>query len=73
MTGAHMFNEVFLDEVRLPADHLVGEVDRGWELAKVTLANERVSLSGGGALWGMGAGGDDLLDVVRAAGRHAGP
>ncbi len=68
MTGAKLFNEVFLDGVRLPADHLVGEVDRGWTLAKVTLGNERVSLSAGGALWGMGPEADDLLDVVRAAG-----
>ena len=52
MTGDHAFNEVFLDEVRLPADNLVGEVNGGWALAKVTLGNERVSLSGEGALWG---------------------
>ena len=68
MTGSHTFNEVFLDEVRLPAENLVGEVNRGWGLAKVTLGNERVSLSSGGALWGMGPTAADLLDVVRAAG-----
>jgi alkylation response protein AidB-like acyl-CoA dehydrogenase len=73
MTGAHTFNEVFLNEVRLPADHLVGEVDRGWALAKVTLGNERVSLSAGGALWGMGPQADDLLDIVRGAGGAADP
>ena len=54
MTGAHMFNEVFLDDVRLSADNLVGEEGRGWELAKVTLANERVSLRPAAA---CGAGG----------------
>jgi alkylation response protein AidB-like acyl-CoA dehydrogenase len=68
MTGGHTFNEVFLTDVRLPADALVGEVNRGWELAKVTLGNERVSLSSGGALWGMGPNGADLLDLVRAEG-----
>ena len=68
MTGGHTFNEVFLDEVRIPHDHVVGEVNDGWRLAKVTLANERVSLSSGGALWGMGPSAGDLLDVVRAAG-----
>ncbi|WCO65842.1 acyl-CoA dehydrogenase family protein [Iamia majanohamensis] len=73
MTGAALFNEVFLDGVRLPADHLVGEVDHGWALAKVTLGNERVSLSAGGALWGMGPEADDLLDVVRDAGGEDDP
>jgi alkylation response protein AidB-like acyl-CoA dehydrogenase len=68
MTGAQMFNEVFLTDVRLPAGSVVGEVNRGWELAKVTLGNERVSLSSGGALWGMGPTGADLLDLIRGHG-----
>jgi hypothetical protein len=38
----------------LPAAYLVGEVEPGVGLAKVTLANERVSLSSGGVLWGQG-------------------
>ena len=65
MTGTHTFNEVFLDEVRLPADSLVGDRGQGWSLAKVTLGNERVSLSGAGALWGMGPTAADLVDLVR--------
>ena len=73
MTGSHTFNEVFLDDVRIPAENLVGEVNRGWGLAKVTLGNERVSLSSGGALWGMGPAAGDLLDVVRARGGVADP
>ena len=64
MTGAHIFNEVFFTDVRIPADLLVGEENRGWELAKVTLGNERVSLSSGGALWGNGPAYEDLLRVV---------
>jgi alkylation response protein AidB-like acyl-CoA dehydrogenase len=68
MTGAHMFNEVFLDEVRLPAENLVGAEGQGWDLAKVTLANERVSLSSGGGLWGRGPSAEDLLSVVRSRG-----
>jgi alkylation response protein AidB-like acyl-CoA dehydrogenase len=68
MTGGHTFNEVFLTDVRLPADAVVGEVNRGWELAKVTLGNERVSLSSGGALWGMGPTGADLVELVRSRG-----
>ena len=68
MTGEHLFNEVFLDEVRLPSANVVGEVNNGWSLAKVTLGNERVSLSSGGVLWGRGPTAYDLLDVVRERG-----
>jgi alkylation response protein AidB-like acyl-CoA dehydrogenase len=68
MTGEHTFNEVFFTDVRIPADHLVGPEHGGWELAKVTLGNERVSLSGEGALWGMGPTADDLVRAVAAAG-----
>ncbi|CAN5804675.1 acyl-CoA dehydrogenase [soil metagenome] len=68
MTGIHTFNEVFLNDVRLPADAIVGEVNEGWALAKVTLGNERVSLSSGGALWGNGPSAGDLLDLVRGRG-----
>ncbi len=68
MTGTALFNEVFFTDVRLPAENLVGDVNGGWALAKVTLANERVSLSGGGALWGSGPSATDLLDQVRSCG-----
>jgi alkylation response protein AidB-like acyl-CoA dehydrogenase len=67
MTGEHAFNEVFFSDVRIPADHLVGAENGGWELAKVTLGNERVSLSGEGALWGMGPTADDLVELARRA------
>jgi alkylation response protein AidB-like acyl-CoA dehydrogenase len=68
MTTAHSFNQTFFDNVRLPAKYLVGEEGDGWRLAKVTLANERVSLSSAGSMWGTGPSADHLLDLVRADG-----
>jgi alkylation response protein AidB-like acyl-CoA dehydrogenase len=73
MTGTHTFNEVTLDDVRLDRDCLVGERGHGWSLAKVTLGNERVSLSGSGALWGMGPTAEDLVDLVRRSGNRVDP
>jgi alkylation response protein AidB-like acyl-CoA dehydrogenase len=46
MTGAEMFNEVFLDRVLVPDDCVVGDVDGGWRLARTTLSNERVAMGG---------------------------
>jgi len=68
MTGGSTFNEVFFTDVRIPAANLVGDQDEGWRLAKVTLGNERVSLSTGGVLWGSGPTALEMLDAVREYG-----
>jgi alkylation response protein AidB-like acyl-CoA dehydrogenase len=68
MTGDWSFNEVFLTDVRLPAGCLVGGLGDGWRLAKMTLGNERVSLSTGGVLWGRGPTAPDILAAVVADG-----
>ncbi len=73
MTGSHTFNQVFLDGVRLGVEHMVGAEGDGWRLAKATLANERVSLSSGGALWGSGPSAVDLIDLVRRNGGTSEP
>ena len=73
MTRTHEFNEVIFENVRVPAANVIGTEHDGWRLAKVTLGNERVSLSGEGALWGRGPTTNDLLDLVRAHGGTTDP
>jgi|MudIll2142460700_1097286.scaffolds.fasta_scaffold16015_2 alkylation response protein AidB-like acyl-CoA dehydrogenase len=41
MTGSEEFNEVFLEDVHVPASHLVGAPNRGWAIAQTTLSHER--------------------------------
>jgi alkylation response protein AidB-like acyl-CoA dehydrogenase len=43
--GAHEVNEVFFDEVEVPAENLVGEENKGWDYAKFLLANERTGIA----------------------------
>ncbi len=43
--GSHEVNEVFFDNVRVPADLLVGEENQGWSYAKFLLGNERVGVA----------------------------
>ena len=68
MTGGRTFNEVFFTDVRIPAENLVGDLHDGWRLAKVTLGNERVSLSTGGVLWGGGPTALEVIDSIRDLG-----
>jgi alkylation response protein AidB-like acyl-CoA dehydrogenase len=58
MTGLEMFNEVFV-----PDDCVIGDVDEGWPLARTTLANERVSMGSGSS---FGGGVEALLGMVTA-------
>ena len=41
MTGDPGFNEVFFEDVRVPRQQLVGELNQGWQVANTTLAHER--------------------------------
>ncbi|RXS67749.1 acyl-CoA dehydrogenase [Streptomyces sp. TM32] len=45
ITGDALFNEVYFDDVLVPADAVVGEVDDGWKVARTTLDNERVHMA----------------------------
>ncbi|MEW9547220.1 acyl-CoA dehydrogenase [Nonomuraea sp. NPDC050783] len=71
MTGENLFNEVFLDDVFVPDDLVVGEVGEGWKVARNTLSNERVSLSSGSG--GTGASVPDLLGLAGRLGRELSP
>ncbi|OBH39375.1 acyl-CoA dehydrogenase [Mycobacterium sp. E342] len=61
ITGDSLFNEVFLDNVFVPDEMVVGEVNDGWRLARTTLANERVAMATGTAL---GNPMEELLKVL---------
>ena len=47
--GGHEVNEVFFDDVKVPAENIVGEANKGWDYAKFLLGNERTGIAGVGA------------------------
>ena len=47
ITGDAHFNEVFFDDVFVPDSDVVGDVNKGWLVARATLGNERISIGGG--------------------------
>jgi len=63
MGGRHYFNEVFFENVRVPAANVVGEVNRGWYVAMTLLDFERSNI--GGAV-GAQRTLRRLMDVIRA-------
>ena len=71
MTGGASFNEVFFNEVRVPDDHRLGDVNNGWNVALTTLMNERASIGtmGGGetSMWTR------LLAMIRHYGMDSDP
>ena len=70
LTGAPMFNEVFLTDVFIPDDCLIGAANDGWRATRTSLANERVFMGSGSTL---GPVLQMLLDVARASGRADDP
>jgi acyl-CoA dehydrogenase len=74
MTGGASFNEVFFNEVRVPDDHRLGDVNQGWAVALTTLMNERASIGAGGGGGGMGvADASRLSQMMNHFGRSDDP
>ena len=62
--GVAHFNEVFLSDVRIPADHVVGEIGDGWTVTRTTLRSESSMISGAGQATPFSA----LLELARRCG-----
>jgi alkylation response protein AidB-like acyl-CoA dehydrogenase len=71
MLGEPEFNEVFLEEVYVPDELVVGPVDGGWKIAMATLSYERVVLATGRVNMQRLFG--DLLHLVRSSERDGRP
>jgi alkylation response protein AidB-like acyl-CoA dehydrogenase len=65
MTGVAWFNEVFFDDVRVPRENMVGELNQGWQIAITTLAHERGGSAPHARLQGEMR---DVLDLARRVG-----
>ena len=72
ITGEAEFNEVFLTDVKIPADRIMGKEGEGWKVAITTLMNERTAIGGAPSRRGGGSIGV-LIDLwkSRAAGRFS--
>jgi len=71
ITGESDFNEVFFDDVPVPAADRVGQEGEGWTVAITTLMAERIGLSAGeGTLWGTGPTWNDVLSLWRTRKRQ---
>jgi alkylation response protein AidB-like acyl-CoA dehydrogenase len=72
ITGEAEFNEVFLTNVRIPHDQMLGKEGQGWRVAITTLMNERVAIGGGGSKRKGGGASSQLLKLwkERKPGAH---
>ncbi len=64
ITGSAHFNEVFLTDVRISHDNVVGDVGNGWKIAHTTLTAERAFIGGGGGAWSV----DELIALAKSMG-----
>ncbi|MFN3945366.1 MAG: acyl-CoA dehydrogenase family protein [Allosphingosinicella sp.] len=66
ISGSSPFCETFFDDVKVPKDQVVGEVNKGWDVAKYLLGHEREMISGMGLGGGSGSAalGEALAETV---------
>ncbi|MGY1915395.1 acyl-CoA dehydrogenase family protein [Blastococcus sp. SYSU DS0973] len=67
--GGREVNEVFFEDVRVPAENLIGEENRGWDYAKFLLGNERVGIARVGATKKMLAQAKEYAREITVDGR----
>jgi alkylation response protein AidB-like acyl-CoA dehydrogenase len=73
MSGKAPFNEVYFDDVQLPADAVIGEVGRGWQAAVTMLNHERVSIGANRPSRSNALGFDSVLELARQHGATTDP
>jgi alkylation response protein AidB-like acyl-CoA dehydrogenase len=69
ITGHAHFNEVFLTDVVVPIDNVVGTIDDGWAVAHTTMSNERALIGGSGQRFSV----DQMLNLSRRYARDSDP
>lgn len=71
MTGTSSFNEVFMDNAKIPASWVVGGQGDGWRMAVALLSHERSSLGAGGGRQPLSV--NDLIALAQESGVNADP
>jgi alkylation response protein AidB-like acyl-CoA dehydrogenase len=71
MTGTSDFNEVFFDDVRIPAGDVIGTVNDGWRVATTSLSEERAGV--GAFTVALRLNFDALVELARSLERHGRP
>src|SRR3954465_5484722 len=69
LDGSFEVNEVFFEDVRVPAENLIGEENRGWDYAKFLLGNERVGIARVGSTKRLLAQAKEPAQQITAGGR----
>ncbi|KTE77635.1 acyl-CoA dehydrogenase family protein [Sphingopyxis sp. A083] len=76
ITGDSHFNEVFLDNARVPAENMVGAEGQGWKVLQTALAVERLVMGEGAGERRQGSAKSNvvsLIDIARDAGKLGDP